>query len=313
MAIRIAQASHSETGGKYGTAPNQLRTGVTASKPEGNLDGELNVRTYPNNFTVIYRPLETSLAEKIATFMYKAVANGSHIGYSWRGNTGVFDALKNLNSTDPSKIKTLVNTDCAALIGAAVYYSGVQDSGLRTMTTSNMDTILLRTGKFSKLVSEELCKEAKGIRRGDICWRTGHCAVSLDSDYSYPRVSLTETGLRFANDRGTIIGDYRANASTMLEANQLTTCHLYDNRYFKYSTSGTETYQLHSDNTYLVSAVQRNSTEKKNDSLWLVSIHNKNSHIIPIITGKATATVNGTTITITRPCTYCRITITRLT
>ena len=41
--IRIAQAASSETGTKYGTAPNQRRTGVTLANPGGNLDGELNV------------------------------------------------------------------------------------------------------------------------------------------------------------------------------------------------------------------------------------------------------------------------------
>ena len=46
--IRIGQASSSEINtpsnpGIFGIPPNQLRTGVTQAKPEGNLDGELNI------------------------------------------------------------------------------------------------------------------------------------------------------------------------------------------------------------------------------------------------------------------------------
>ena len=185
--IRIAQASSSEDFGKYGVAPNQRRTGVTASKPEGNLDGELNIIAWKGGWECIYRAVDEEVAEKIAEINYKAVANGSGIGYSWSGNTGLFDALKKLGSTDPGDVKTPVNTDCAALEGCAIYNAGIKDDRLRTLTTAKMDEVLMSTGCFIKLTGKALCQEGKGVRRGDILWKTGHTACVLDTapiDYS---------------------------------------------------------------------------------------------------------------------------------
>ena len=180
--IRIAQASSSENFGRYGIAPNQRRTGVTEKKPEGNLDGELNVIPWHGGWECVYRPFDEVTADDIAAFVYRAVCNGSHIGYSWSGNTGLFDALKNIGSTDPMEVKTLVNTDCAALIGAAVFFSGIEDNRLRTLTTDKMDKVLLDTGCFVKLTGHNICEKGKGIRRGDILWRSGHTACALDTD-----------------------------------------------------------------------------------------------------------------------------------
>ena len=210
MTIRIAQASSSETFGRYGVAPNQRRTGATDKKPEGNLDGELNVVNWHGGWECVYRPFDESIADDIAAFVYRAVCNGSHIGYSWSGNTGLFDAVKKKGDKDPLSVDTLVNTDCAALIGAAVYFSGIEDSRLRTMTTDKMDKIIMETGAFVKLTNYSLCEKGKGIRRGDILWRSGHTACALDTDpisykeavylakYNFNGVSITagEAGIR---------------------------------------------------------------------------------------------------------------------
>ena len=180
--IRIAQASSSENFTAYGTAPNQRRTGATASKPGGNMDGELNIIKFERPWEAVYRPIDDEIAEKIATFFYRAVENGAHIGYSWSGNTQLFDALKALKSTDPMDVKTLVNTDCATLAGAATYYAGIHADGLRAMTTKKMDEVLMATGAFNKLTDKDLIQKGVGIRRGDLLWRTGHCGCALDTD-----------------------------------------------------------------------------------------------------------------------------------
>ena len=180
--IRIAQASSSENYSKYGKAPNQRRTGASRTKPEGNLDGELNVVNWYGGWECVYRPVDGMIAERIANFMYRAVSNGNYIGYSWSGNTGVFDALKAKGSTDPLDIDTLVNCDCASLVGAAIYYSGIHAEGLRTLVTWKMADVLGSTNAFFKLSGKELCEKGKGIRRGDILWKEGHTAVALDDD-----------------------------------------------------------------------------------------------------------------------------------
>lgn len=183
--IRIAQAASSENFGKYGIAPNQRRTGATAAKPQGNLDGELNIINWKGGWEAVYRPLDEGVAEKIAEVFYNAVANGSHIGYSWRGNTELFDWLKKHGSTDPADVDTPVNTDCTALVGTAVDCAGIKSDRLRTMTTATMDEILMETNAFLKLSGKELCENGKGIRRGDLLWKTGHAACALDSDPDY--------------------------------------------------------------------------------------------------------------------------------
>ena len=182
--IRIAQASSSEDFTRYGKAPNQRRTGVTKQRPQGNLDGELNVVNWYGPWEKVYRAVDPAIAEKIATFMYNAVANGNYIGYSWSGNTEVFDALKAKGSTNPLDIDTYVNCDCATLVGAAIYYSGIQSSALRALTTWKMEEVLTKTNAFTVLSGKELCESGKGIQRGDILWRTGHTAVALDTDVS---------------------------------------------------------------------------------------------------------------------------------
>ena len=210
--IRIAQASSSENFTKYGVAPNQRRTGVTKDKPGGNMDGELNVVNFSGGWECVYRPLDPEVADRIATFMEKAVANGSGIGYSWEGFTGLFDALKKLGSTDPADVKTPVNTDCTGLLGSAIYFGGgIKDERLRTLTTAKCEEILMSTNAFTKISTKELCQEGKGIRRGDCLWRTGHVAVALDTDTSFIHVSLTNDGLKFEDANGKTTGNYPNN------------------------------------------------------------------------------------------------------
>lgn len=180
--IRIAQASSSENRTKYGKAPNQRRTGASRTKPEGNLDGELNVVNWYGGWEAVYRAIDGEVAEKIATIAYRAVANGNYIGYSWSGNTQLFDAMKAKGTTDPMDVDTLVNTDCAAKVGVCVYFAGIHDERLRAMTTWKEDEILMSTNAFIKLTDTAMLNNGKGIRRGDILWKSGHTAVALDSD-----------------------------------------------------------------------------------------------------------------------------------
>lgn len=206
--IRIAQASSSETYGKYGVAPNQRRTGASRTKPEGNLDGELNVVNWYGGWTKVYRPIDPAIAEKLATFMVRAVSNGNYIGYSWDGGLQLHNALIAKNSTDPMDIDTYVNTDCAKLVGDGIWFSGIHNDGLLNLTTWKMDSVLASTNAFNTLTSRELCEQGKGIRRGDILWKEGHCAVSIDTDDSGVRVTLNNDGLFFKNDSGSLIGKF---------------------------------------------------------------------------------------------------------
>ena len=210
MAIRIAQASSSEDFTKYGNPGNQRRTGVTAAKPQGNLDGELNVITFKDPWECVYRAIDPEVAEKIAQFMYESVAN-ANVGYSWSGNTQLFDAMKSKGTTNPKDVTTKVNVDCATDVGGAIYFAGIKDDRLRALVTWKMDEVLMSTNAFSKLTSKELVEHGKGLRRGDILWRTGHTGVVLDTDTSNIRIVLDNTGLEFEDEKGNVTGKYPAN------------------------------------------------------------------------------------------------------
>lgn len=183
--IRLAQASSSEFFSAWGVPPNQRRTGVTKQNPYGNLDGELNISPFYGGWTIVFRPVSSNLAERIAHFMEQAVKN-PYGGYGQNNGqyprTGLFDALLKLKSTDPMDVKTLFNVDCSSLVGAGVYFSGVKMMALRTMYTGNQRDIFRTSGEFVEIFDKTLLQSAQGIRRGDILWKEGHTAVALDTD-----------------------------------------------------------------------------------------------------------------------------------
>ena len=197
-------------------------------------------------------------------------------------------------------IKVLVNCDCATLVGAAIYFSGIKLDTLRKMCTWEMDDILMKSGKFTKLTDKELLSSAKGIKRGDILWRTGHTAVAIDT-----YINENEGGkpMIFPDD-----------ASKFLKENGLRTKDLDGNAWYLYSTQGTSTYQLVNDMTYLVTFCNRNSTSSTNDACWIVAAHRNGSHVYALKSSTSTkASVNGLTLSIKRGCAYGRLSITRLT
>lgn len=190
--IRLAQAASSEYFSAWGVPPNQRRTGVTPSNPYGNMDGELNVVPFYGPWEIVFRPISGNLADRIATFMERAVMNWQFGGYGQNNGqyprTGLFDALLKIKSTDPLAVKTLFNVDCSSLIGAAVYFSGVKMGALRTMYTGTQRDIFRTCGEFVELTDKTLLQSGVGIKRGDILWKAGHTAVCLDTD---PRQETT--------------------------------------------------------------------------------------------------------------------------
>lgn len=299
--IRIAQASSSETFTKYGKAPNQRRTGVTVSKPGGNMDGELNVVNFSGGWGCVYRPKDSSVAEFMATFMVSAVSNGSHIGYSQDASrVGVFDECKKMTLPNPARITKLVNCDCATLVGAAIYFAGIKLDSLRKLCTWEMEDVLMKSGQFTKLTDKDLLQSAKGIKRGDVLWRTGHTAVAIDS---YVNEHEGGKSMVFPDD-----------ASKFLKENGLRTKDLDGNSWYLYSEKGTSSYTLVNDMTYLVTFCNRNAASNSNDAVAIVAVHRDASHINMLKSSSSTKfSINGLTLTVQRGCMYGRLSITRLT
>lgn len=197
--LRLAQAASSEYGTEYGTPPNQRRTGVTKSKPGGNMDGELNIVQFYGGWSAVFRPKDDSLAEDIAWMMTRVVENGKYGGYGQDSlaedggkykRTGLFDELVKLKQKlpDPMAIKNLYNCDCSSSTGAVVYHCGVKDIRLRNMWTGNEEEILMGTGKFIKLTDKLLLSIGTGLRKGDILLKPGHTAIAIDTDDHYSSV-----------------------------------------------------------------------------------------------------------------------------
>ena len=211
--IRIAQASSSEVHtksnpGKFGTPPNQLRTGVTAAKPYGNMDGELNVQAwYAYDWEAVFRPVNLQVADKMAWAAERAVQNYKYVGYgqNWIDDRypmcGLYDAVVKLGTTDPLAVKLLVNTTCCTLISTVAYCAGLRHSGLRLMNTTSQPSVLMATKAFVKLTDNALLTAAVGTRRGDVFWKHGHTIIVLDDDDHRDAVPYALTGCKACNLR----------------------------------------------------------------------------------------------------------------
>ena len=205
--IRVAQAASSENPGapKWGVPPNQRRTGATKDRPGGNLDGELNIMQFYSPWERVFRATDSNVAEKIAWIFERAVANGAYIGYGQNnGNyprTGVFDALARMATPDPAGIRVLCNCDCSSLAGAAIYFAGVKDARLRNMWTGAMREILLSTGDFVEITDRLLLQSAKGIKRGDLLWKSGHVVCAIDTDLSQDFIPCVTANCKACNLR----------------------------------------------------------------------------------------------------------------
>ena len=104
MAVRVAQAGSNEWHGTHGgEAGNQRRTGVTASNPAGNLDGELNISDWYNKpWTYVIRAKDPAKREIIANTAYACVANPK-IGYDQNQRQTLYDQMRQKN-WDASKV-----------------------------------------------------------------------------------------------------------------------------------------------------------------------------------------------------------------
>lgn len=183
--IRIAQASSSEYYTEWGTPPNQRRTGATKANPGGNMDGELNIMPwYRGPWKIRFRAKNPKIREKIAWLMERTVENGAYGGYGQNNGsfprTGLFDALMQMSTPDPMKIKRLFNCDCSSSAGACIYFAGVYEPKLRNVWTGNFEEILDGTMQFEK--ETEGLDSTKGLLRGDILWKPGHVVIVIDSD-----------------------------------------------------------------------------------------------------------------------------------
>lgn len=135
-----------------------------------------------------------------------------------------------------------------------------------------------------------------------------------DGTSSVKRTILNNTGLTYYDSSGTQTAIYPADPSTLLSANNLRLVNMASNSTNAYSSSGTTTYTLVNDAVYLVTFARRNSSNTDYNGVWLVSTQTtSNITAIKAPSNSATsASISGTTLSITRGVAYGRVTITRL-
>ncbi len=144
---------------------------------------EVYIRTWYNRpWTVVLRPKNVAVAEKIAVAMERACAN-ANFGYDQNQRNTAWNVLKNWGF-DPSKLNTPAETDCSALTCICCAYAGVPVKYLyvanNSSTTATLRQRLKNSGMFTVLTNKKYLTSDKYLQRGDILLYEGHhVAVNL--------------------------------------------------------------------------------------------------------------------------------------
>lgn len=170
--LKIAEAVHDERG-MYGQDSKQ--------QPGDQTGDEVRIVPYRDEFTVAYRCIDSGIAKNIASAAIQA-ANNNMIGYgqgmpanSYRDRYGMY--LEMLKTGDISKINVPVDTDCVQMAICCMIISGINVTPY--VSSSGIDAVLTKTGKFKKIVNFA----PKDLKIGDIVWRTGHVAVVIEEGF----------------------------------------------------------------------------------------------------------------------------------
>ena len=145
---------------------------------------EVYVRAWQNKpWDTVIRAKDSSLAEKLATYMEQACAN-DNIGYDQQERNSLLAKLKN-NSFN---FKTVgkCETDCSALVCTIAIAAGIPESKMvvngNLRYTGNMEAGFRDTGKFDILKDSKQLTGTDYLKRGDILLNTkSHTAIVLDN------------------------------------------------------------------------------------------------------------------------------------
>lgn len=163
MAVKIGHARISEKGTVEGVAGDQTGHEVEVSD------------WYSGGWLAVYRPNNEEDAEIIARTCEECCDN-NNIGYSQEDRLSLYKQASS-NSFKISKVSVPCNTDCSALVSVCVNAAGISIS--KEMTTRNEDTVLMGTGRFTRLQANKFLNESGNLKRGDILRKSGHTAIVI--------------------------------------------------------------------------------------------------------------------------------------
>lgn len=200
MSVKIGHARIDENGKAYnGKAGDQNGKEVMVSN------------WYNGSWTAVFRPKDSSVAEKIAKTCEQACAN-NHIGYDQHQRTTLFVEAKSKN-WDLSKITKNVETDCSALVSVCINAAGIAIS--KDMWTGNEESLIKKTGKFDILKEGKYLTSSDYLKRGDILLKSGHTVMVLSNGAKVTVINTKPTAPKFNEFTA-----YVANISTTLNLRQ---------------------------------------------------------------------------------------------
>lgn len=160
--------------------------------------------------------------------------------------------------------------------------------------------VAAHVGKFDKVMTGESSLDDLGV-------------LELNSSSDKNMIASPDVGVRFVDENGTQTGIYPPNAKTFLQDNDIGVNNLEGCAYWANSATGTSSYSLSNDHTYLLTFVRRNSLDNSSTGAWIISSYNGASNIVALkSTSAAAVSVSGLTLTVQRNIQYSRITLTRL-
>ena len=173
MAVKIGHSSIDENGKIHGG-----RAGDQTAK-------EVCVRNwYANGWTVLLRPKNPAIAEKMAKACEAGCAN-SKIGYDQYQRNTLREKAR-AAGWNLSKITTACECDCSAFMAVCAEAAGVNMDKAYTSgnapVTSNMRNKFKATGEFDVLTAGKYLTSSKYLKRGDILVKEGaHTIMVLGS------------------------------------------------------------------------------------------------------------------------------------
>ena len=137
---------------------------------------------YNQNWTSVLRPLDNTLAEKIAQAMEAACEN-PNIGYDQGQRNSLYTEAKKVNM-NLALIKTPCECDCSSLVSICCICAGLPANifyaGMNMRTTWDLEDACLMTGKFVNLTEPKYLTQKDYLKRGDILLnRNQHVVVVL--------------------------------------------------------------------------------------------------------------------------------------
>lgn len=157
---------------------------------------ELDARTWylrpKDPWNAVYRFNNEEDREFIATFFEHAITNG-YIGYDTSNRTSFFNQVTALPTKDPSYVDQNVETDCSALLYAALYcLTGIawdyendpNADGYTHLHVRHIDYYLMNQLSsagydITKFEDDSHLYSSDYLMRGDVIKNVGHCGVWL--------------------------------------------------------------------------------------------------------------------------------------